>query len=73
MKLIYRGVTYDYTPDRANTQATAEVPAPEAHRAYNLRYRGANYALDLGETAKRSIFHPIARLMYRGAAYSLNG
>ncbi|WP_421659186.1 DUF4278 domain-containing protein [Leptothermofonsia sp. ETS-13] len=73
MKLIYRGVTYDYTPDRAQTQAAAETVAHEAHRTYNLRYRGATYALNPEETTRQSIFHPIARLMYRGAAYSLNG
>lgn len=71
-KLVYRGVTYDYTP------ANATVPAPAseakvAHHAYKLSYRGTSYSVDPNVEVKQSIFHPIANLMYRGIAYSMNG
>ncbi len=69
MKLIYRGVTYDYTPDGASAQA----PVSEVHHpAYRLRYRGAAYFVDPNKQPERSIFHPIANLVYRGVAYCLN-
>lgn len=72
MKLIYRGVTYDYTPDGATAQAPTQTTVSEVHPSYRLRYRGAAYFVDPSKQAERSIFHPIANLVYRGVAYCLN-
>jgi hypothetical protein len=71
-KLIYRGVTYNYAAPNATVAAPAN-DAKVAHHAYKLSYRGASYTVDPNVEAKRSIFHPIAHLMYRGVAYSMNG
>ena len=70
-QLIYRGVTYTYTPESNATVQSA--PAKAAHPSYKLSYRGASYAVNPNLDVKTSIFHPIARLMYRGVAYSTNG
>jgi len=75
MKLIYRGVSYDY--ESVGTQSgTANRTAQRTHQPhspYRLSYRGSVYSVDPNAAPRRSIFHPIANLMYRGVAYSLNG
>ncbi len=70
MKMIYRGVTYDYTPAKTVPIDTAHAVK---HHPHLLRYRGISYAVDPDKTVKRSILRPIAQLMYRGVAYSTNG
>jgi hypothetical protein len=71
MKLVYRGVTYDYSPSRISNAAPSV--AQEVHPAYNLRYRGAVYEVDPNREGRRSVFHGIANLFYRGSVYSLLG
>lgn len=73
MKLIYRGITYDYTPANSQAKACVRESAPIVQPVYHLRYRGSNYDLDADRTARRSVFQAIAGLMYRGVAYSWNG
>jgi hypothetical protein len=70
MKLIYRGVTYDYT---SNATAPVEATRTVKHHPQLLRYRGAAYSVDPDKAAQPSFFHPIAQLMYRGVTYSTNG
>lgn len=70
MKLIYRGVTYDYSPAKT---APVDTTRSVQHHPHLLRYRGAAYSVDPDKEVQRSILHPIAQLMYRGAVYSTNG
>ncbi|QZZ18937.1 DUF4278 domain-containing protein [Leptothermofonsia sichuanensis E412] len=71
MKLIYRGVTYDYTPDQKTAPTEPQSRVSRERAAYRLQYRGTPYATEPQRRERRSIFHPIAHLMYRGASYSL--
>lgn len=69
MKLVYRGVSYDYDP-----QAQRNVkPSHKFQPAYTLLYRGAVYTVDPSIESQQRFVNPIADLIYRGVAYSLNG
>ncbi len=73
MKLIYRGVTYDYAPAPVvATEVISEngelVPAVSTR----LKYRGAPYFHGLETPIHELICRPIRNLFYRGAAYPLN-
>lgn len=72
MQLTYRGAQYDYTPRGA--EAIREAPVFRALRpAYNLHYRGSVYTVDPNVEPTLSVVQPTAQLLYRGAAYALNG
>ncbi|UBF28787.1 DUF4278 domain-containing protein [Kovacikia minuta CCNUW1] len=75
MKLVYRGASYDYTPSKSQTDETVQTIERDrgARSLYRLNYRGTVYAVNPNVKPKKSFFHPIANLMYRGVAYSLNG
>jgi hypothetical protein len=73
MKLVYRGVSYDYTPSGSQFGSTIQNVESRVRPSYQLIYRGTVYAVDPNVEPKKSFFHPIANLMYRGVAYSLNG
>jgi hypothetical protein len=73
MKLVYRGVSYDYTPSGSQSGGAVQSVESRIRPSYQLNYRGTVYAVDPNVETKKSFFHPIANLMYRGVAYSLNG
>jgi hypothetical protein len=69
MKLIYRGTTYNYNPDRGRTSS----PLPHADlSAYNLIYRGSTYRFD-PTLAKPDIVKANSyELIYRGSTYQMH-
>ena len=72
MKLIYRGVTYDYNP----TNSAARHPFQPAHHTskstYELIYRGNTYRVDPNAITKASAQPVTYELSYRGVTYKVN-
>ncbi len=69
MKLIYRGVTYDYNPSNGE-------PFQHTHRSskspYELIYRGNRYRVE-PNAIKQAATQPVTyELIYRGATYTVN-
>ncbi|AFY96766.1 DUF4278 domain-containing protein [Chamaesiphon minutus] len=66
IKLIYRGITYNYDPDRVR----ANSPLPHSRKSSrNLIYRGVAYRFDLA-LAKPDVVKPCSyELIYRGSTY----
>ncbi len=73
MKLIYRGITYDYAPETKSLEAVAPSRAIAPKPLQHLKYRGTTYDVNPNVSIPRKIFHPLVNLMYRGIAYSTNG
>ena len=72
MQLTYRGAHYEYSPRSA--EAVREATVFRALRpAFNLHYRGSVYTVDPNAEPNVSVVQPSAQLLYRGAAYALNG
>ncbi len=73
MKLIYRGVSYDYAlvPSVAADVIDEKVEQVSAVST-RLKYRGAPYFHGVEMPIHELICRPIRNLFYRGAAYSLN-
>lgn len=72
MKLVYRGVSYDYDPNATK----ADFPwnyVRQIRPSYNLTYRGVEYTVDPNKEPNKSSLRPVANLTYRGATYALNG
>jgi hypothetical protein len=69
IKLIYRGITYNYDPDRVR----ANSPLPHARKfARNLIYRGVTYRFDPA-LAKPDAVKPCSyELIYRGSTYRVH-
>jgi Domain of unknown function (DUF4278) len=69
MKLIYRGTTYNYDPDRVKTSRTF----PRTDRsAYKLIYRGSTYRFD-PTLAQSATDQPTSyELIYRGTTYQVH-
>jgi YHS domain-containing protein len=71
MKLIYRGTTYNYNPDKAPGRPFQQVR--EAGSAYNLTYRGVTYRVDPNSKSAEVPIAPAAyKLIYRGITYFVN-
>lgn len=68
MKLIYRGITYDYDPIKKATcrlfeqTHTSQIP-------YELIYRGYKYRVDRNALAKPFVKAVTYKLLYRGTSY----
>jgi hypothetical protein len=68
MKLIYRGVTYDYDPDQARASRPTQ---PTRQSAYDLMYRGVSYRVDPTIAHGPAVKPRSYELMYRGNAYQV--
>jgi Domain of unknown function (DUF4278) len=71
MKLLYRGLSYEYNPGTIVGRPDSEQPA--IGNPYTLSYRGASYTVYPGLESSVAAPQPVGRLVYRGHAYSLNG
>ena len=72
MQLTYRGNHYDYTARGA--EAVRETTVFRTIRpAFNLHYRGSVYTVNPDAELNLPAAQPKAQLLYRGAAYALNG
>jgi hypothetical protein len=70
MKLIYRGVTYDYNPVRYTTQSPFQSTR-KAESVYELKYRGNTYRVD--PNVQRTPVQPMTyELSYRSIAYRVS-
>jgi Domain of unknown function (DUF4278) len=68
MKLIYRGVTYDYQ----HPKATASRPLQRTFKSpYKLIYRGNTYWVDPTAIAEISVEPMVYELRYRGNTYQV--
>jgi hypothetical protein len=68
MQLIYRGVTYDYEPNKsAIRQRVHTFKSP-----YELMYRGNTDRVDPTTIAKTAVQPATYTLNYRGATYRIN-
>jgi len=76
MKLMYRGVAYEYSPytETVTTESTvAQASSVEKQSATELHYRGAAYFTRLGKPSIHELLcYPIRKLLYRGANYDLH-
>jgi Domain of unknown function (DUF4278) len=69
IKLIYRGTTYNYDPDRARTNS----PLPHTRKsACNLIYRGSAYRFDPALASHDSVKPSSYELIYRGSTYQVH-
>ncbi len=73
MKLIYRGVSYDYDPAQARSGNTGR-PARSTHQAtpYTLRYRGVTLQVDPQAPAQQPTLPSEYDLIYRGVNYRVH-
>jgi hypothetical protein len=72
MKLIYRGVTYDYNPapSRAHNAGRPSRSTP-AQVPYTLIYRGQTYSIDPNARSTEAPMPAEYDLLYRGTAYQV--
>jgi hypothetical protein len=69
IKLIYRGTTYNYDPDRAR----ANSPLPHTCKsACNLIYRGSAYRFDPALASPDPVKPSSYELIYRGSTYQVH-
>jgi hypothetical protein len=69
IKLIYRGTTYNYDPDRARTG----TPLPHHRKsACNLIYRGSTYRFDPALASPDPVKPSSYELIYRGCTYQVH-
>lgn len=65
MRLIYRGVEYDYDP----TQGTRDDRFSQFREPITLTYRGNRYQLDPNRPARSTVAQQPRELIYRGNRY----
>jgi hypothetical protein len=69
IKLIYRGTTYNYNPDRIRTGS----PLPHHRKsACNLIYRGCTYRFDPALASPDPVKPSSYELIYRGSTYQVH-
>jgi hypothetical protein len=69
IKLIYRGTTYNYDPDRVRTGS----PLPHHRKsACNLIYRGCTYRFDPALAKPEPVKPSSYELIYRGSTYQVH-
>jgi hypothetical protein len=68
MKLIYRGTTYNYDPDRVKTRH----PFPRTGSTYKLIYRGSTYRFDPTRARLATVKPNRYKLIYRGSTYQMH-
>ena len=75
MKLYYRGFSYEYDPNKVESQKTGQSfnQVCGIGKAYNLIYRWFTYRVDPNAQPVEAPVSPIAyQLIYRGITYSVN-
>ncbi|MFN6482220.1 MULTISPECIES: DUF4278 domain-containing protein [unclassified Nostoc] len=75
MKLYYRGLSYEYDPNKVDSKKTEQPfqPVPQLGLAYNLMYRGINYRVDPNSKSAEVPLPPEAyKLSFRGITYFVN-
>jgi len=65
MRLIYRGVEYEYDP----TQGRRDDRISRFHEPITLTYRGSRYQIDPNRPARSTVEPPPHELIYRGNRY----
>jgi hypothetical protein len=69
IKLIYRGTTYNYNPDRVRSG----FPLPHHRKsACNLIYWGCTYRFDPALASPDSVKPSSCKLIYRGSTYQVH-
>lgn len=69
MKLIYRGITYDYDPTKRETSCPFEH-THTSQTPYELIYRGHKYWVDPNAICAKPSVQPVTyKLLYRGISY----
>lgn len=68
MKLIYRGLTYDYDPANSAIRYPFQR-TPTSQSTYELIYRGHRYRVDPNAIMKTSVQPVTYELIYRGISY----
>ncbi|MGJ5629811.1 DUF4278 domain-containing protein [Nostoc sp. CALU 1950] len=75
MKLYYRGLSYEYDPNKVGSKKTEQSfqPVPLSGSAYNLMYRGVNYSVNPNSKSATPLLAPVAyKLSFRGITYFVN-
>ncbi|MCC5614062.1 DUF4278 domain-containing protein [Nostoc sp. CHAB 5836] len=75
MKLYYRGLSYEYYPNKVGGKKIQQPfqPLPQIESAYNLMYRGVNYRVDPNSKSADAPVPPLAyKLSFRGITYFVN-
>lgn len=71
MKLIYRGLSFDYDP--AKSAACRPCDHPQTSQTpYELIYRGNKYRIDPNAIVKAHVQPMSYKLIYRAITYSVN-
>ncbi|HEY9667479.1 MAG TPA: DUF4278 domain-containing protein [Coleofasciculaceae cyanobacterium] len=71
MKLIYRGLTYDYDPAKGATRYPFQRTRT-SQSTYELIYRGNRYRVEPNAITKTSVQPVTYELIYRGVTYWLH-
>ncbi|MBN3962116.1 DUF4278 domain-containing protein [Nostoc sp. NMS8] len=75
MKLYYRGLSYEYDPNKTGSKKTQQPfqPVVQIGPAYNLMYRGVNYFVDPNTKSAELPITPVTyKLSFRGITYFVN-
>jgi Domain of unknown function (DUF4278) len=75
MKLYYRGLSYEYDPDKVGSKKVEQPfrPDPVIGPAFNLMYRGVKYHLNPNSKSPKAPLSPITyKLSFRGITYFVN-
>ncbi|MEH2037612.1 DUF4278 domain-containing protein [Nostoc sp.] len=75
MKLYYRGLSYEYNPNKVGSKKTEQPfqPVSQIGPAYNLMYRGVNYRIDQNSKSAEAPLVPVTyKLSFRGITYFVN-
>ncbi|QMS90374.1 DUF4278 domain-containing protein [Nostoc edaphicum CCNP1411] len=75
MKLYYRGLSYEYDPNKVGSKKTEQPlhPVPQIGSAYNMVYRGVNYRVNPNSKSAADPLAPVTyKLSFRGITYFVN-
>ncbi|ACC83629.1 DUF4278 domain-containing protein [Nostoc punctiforme] len=75
MKLYYRGLSYEYDPNKVDSKKTQQPfqPVSQHGPAYNLIYRGLDYRVDPNSKSAELPLLPVAyKLSFREITYFVN-
>ena len=75
MKLYYRGLSYEYDPNKIENRKTGQPfqPVCESRPPYTMMYRGVSYRVAPDAKSAEVSLTPVAyKLSYRGISYLVN-
>jgi hypothetical protein len=74
MKLYYRGLSYEYDPNKVGGKKIEQPfqPLPQIGSAYNLMYGGVNYRVEPNSKSAEAPVLPLYKLSFRGITYFVN-